>query len=87
MCQCIHLSILFVICGIRVAYCKGVAVSSIIYFAFYVPERCNTDSTNKYILFCSCLSLCHHFFYMTSLEFFNAGALALLTKGVVLILF
>lgn len=52
-----------IIYGIRFAYCKGGAVASIIYFAFYISEGCNTNSTNKYILFCSCLSLCYHFCY------------------------
>jgi len=76
-----------IVYGIRVAYCKGGAVASIIYFAFYISEGCNTNSTNKYIIFCSCLPLCHHFRYMTPLEFFNAGSLALPAKWVVIILF
>jgi hypothetical protein len=59
-----------IVYGGRVAYCKGVAVAFIIYFAFYISEGCNTDSTNKYILLYSCLSFYHHFCYVTSLEFF-----------------
>jgi len=76
-----------IVYGIRVAYCEGSAVASIVYFAFYISEGCNTDSNNEYILLCSCLSLCHNLYYMTPSEFFNAGSLALPAKGVVIILF
>jgi hypothetical protein len=73
-----------IIYGGRVAYCKEVAVAFLIYLRFtFQKDVIMIQPIN--ILLCSCLSFCHHFCYVTPLEFFNAGSLALPAKGVVII--